>query len=102
MAGRRNDVDGPKKTATVAGMSKQEIYTLEIDAEAYQLLRAAKRKNESFSATIRRRFRERLPGGVTRIKDPKIVSGLAKSLEREREFGKIREIKNFRELLNAD
>lgn len=97
-----NGLDGETKTATVSRMNKKETYTLEIDADAYEILKASKRKNETFSAAIRRGFRERLPRGVKRITDPKIVAGLAKSLKKEREAGEFREIKSFRDLVNAD
>lgn len=78
-----NGLDGEPKTATVSRMNKKDTYTLEVDADTYALLKASKRKNESFAAAIRRGCRARPTVSVKRITDPKLVSALEKRLDKD-------------------
>ena len=80
-----NGLDGEPKTATVSRMNKKDTYTLEVDADTYALLKASKRKNETFSAAIRRGFRERLPFRVKRVTDTKVLAAMRK-MDEEEEF----------------
>ncbi len=66
-------------------MNKKDTYTLEVDADTYALLKASKRKNETFSAAIRRGFRERLPFRVKRVTDTKVLAAMRK-MDEEEEF----------------